>query len=407
MFRILIITSNYWPEPTGISIYTTDLAECLESHGFEISVLTSLPHYPWWKVPLEYRHLREGVSEHHGIQVFRAEHLIPSEMNAFKRARFEFSIWKNLNRVSKVLGNNKFDLVISFIPTVAAGLVGCNLARKFDIPFGLIVQDLSSSGAKQSGLYGGRLVSKIAYVIEGSLLNQATKIAVVSPEMRDSMISLGISSRKISLIPNYSVPKREHRKKLYSRSRFGWAKDDFVVVHTGNMGAKQGLENVIEASKLLGQNLKIKIYLIGHGNRESELKNLAKSVDNVDILPAVPANEYSALLAAADLLLVNERPSLMDMSLPSKLTSYLFSGRPIIAAVPRNGATWNYLNGIAELVEAGRPEELASAIKKLMFNPGRQKELARLGFEFAKLNLDAESGRAKYITWVSGLIPSQ
>jgi hypothetical protein len=70
--KILLCTSNYWPEPTGIAIYTTDLAEYLLAQGQQVSVLTSLPHYPWWKIPEEFAHLNEGTTSRNGIEVIRA-----------------------------------------------------------------------------------------------------------------------------------------------------------------------------------------------------------------------------------------------------------------------------------------------------------------------------------------------
>jgi glycosyltransferase involved in cell wall biosynthesis len=110
------------------------------------------------------------------------------------------------------------------------------------------------------------------------------------------------------------------------------------------------------------------------------------------------------LLSAADLLLVNERSTQMEMSLPSKLTSYLYSERPVLAAVPRGGATWKFLDGVAELVEAADPKALAKKIEELSQNQIRLDELARLGSEFAKKHLDPEVGRAKYRQWVENLI---
>ena len=162
MSRVLLVTTNYWPEPTGIAVYTTDLAELLQKDGFEVSVLTSLPHYPWWKIPSEFAHLTEGVAQHESVEVIRAKHLIPPKMNALVRIRFESSLWWNLRRVSKRLVGNDYDAVIACIPTVAAGVVGKRIAKKLGVPFGLIVQDLSGAGAKQSGLKGGALISKIA-----------------------------------------------------------------------------------------------------------------------------------------------------------------------------------------------------------------------------------------------------
>ena len=407
MSQVLLVTTNYWPEPTGIAVYTTDLAESLQKDCFEVSVLTSLPHYPWWKIPSEFAHLTEGVAQHESVEVIRAKHLIPPKMNALVRIRFESSLWWNLRRVSKEFKSGEFDLVLACIPTVAAGIVGMRIAKKMGIPFGLIVQDLSGAGAKQSGLRGGALISKVAHAVEGSALKAANGLVVVSPAMRDVINGLGVERSRISQILNYSARTIVSVNREQARSRFGWASDDFVVIHTGNMGAKQDLENVVRAADALNGFSRIKIYLVGHGNQESNLKALCVGKSNVAVLPAVSDADYSALLSAADLLLVNERSTQMEMSLPSKLTSYLYSERPVIAAVPRGGATWKFLDGVAELVEAADPVALARAIEELSKQPEKLADLAGRGRVFADANLDPEVGRKKYLDWVQKLIQSK
>jgi len=407
MSQVLLVTTNYWPEPTGIAVYTTDLAEMLQTEGHRVTVLTSLPHYPWWQVPSEFAHLTEGTGSRNDVSVIRANHLIPTKMNALLRVRFETSLWRNLRRVSKTMSGNDFDLVIACIPTVAAGIVGKRIAKELGIPFGLIVQDLSGAGAKQSGLRGGAVISKIAHAVEGRALHGANALVVVSPAMRDVVSALDVPAERITQITNYSARPIASVDKTSSRAEFGWASDDFVVIHTGNMGAKQDLENVVRAADALQTGSNIKIYLVGHGNQEASLKSLCAGKSNIAVMPAVSDADYSALLSAADLLLVNERSTQMEMSLPSKLTSYLYSERPVIAAVPRGGATWKFLYGVAELVEAGDPKALASKIEELSTNQSRLDELAKLGSAFAVKNLDPAVGRKKYLEWVQKLIQSK
>ena len=404
MSRVLLVTTNYWPEPTGIAVYTTDLAETLEAEGHKVSVLTSLPHYPWWGVPSEFAHLGEGIGTQNGVSIIRAKHLVPPKMNGLVRVRFETSLWWNLRRVSKAMVGNDFDVVIACIPTVAAGIVGKRIAKTLGIPFGLIVQDLSGAGAKQSGLRGGAVISKIAHFVEGRALYGADSLVVVSPAMRDVVVGLGVPESRITQITNYAARAIVSVDKTTARAKFGWASDDFVVIHTGNMGAKQDLENVVRAADALNGFSKIKIYLVGHGNQESNLKALCLGKSNISVLAAVSDSDYSALLSAADLLLVNERSTQMEMSLPSKLTTYLYSERPVIAAVPRGGATWKFLDGVAELVEAGDPVALARAIEELSKQPEKLADLAGRGRVFADANLDPEVGRKKYLDWVQKLI---
>lgn len=121
-------------------------------------------------------------------------------------------------------------------------------------------------------------------------------------------------------------------------------------------------------------------------------------------MPAVSDEDYATLLSAADLLLVNERSTQMEMSLPSKLTSYLYSGRPVLAAVPRGGATWKFLDGTAILVEAGKPHLLAEKIVELSAQRELLDEFAVKGLTFAKENLDPSVGRKKYLDWVQSLL---
>jgi glycosyltransferase involved in cell wall biosynthesis len=305
-----------------------------------------------------------------------------------------------------LVGNN-FDVVIACIPTVAAGIVGKRIAKELEIPFGLIVQDLSGAGAKQSGLRGGAVISKIAHFVEGRALDGADSLVVVSPAMRDVVVGLGVPESRTTQITNYAARAIASVNKTTARAKFGWASDDFVVIHTGNMGAKQDLENVVRAADALHGFSKIKIYLVGHGNQESDLKALCLGKSNIAVLPAVSYADYSALLSAADLLLVNERSTQMEMSLPSKLTSYLYSERPVIAAVPRGGATWKFLDGVAELVEAADPVALARAIEELSRQPEKLADLAGRGTVFADANLDPEVGRKKYLDWVEKLIQSK
>jgi hypothetical protein len=94
----------------------------------------------------------------------------------------------------------------------------------------------------------------------------------------------------------------------------------------------------------------------------------------------------------------------MEMSLPSKLTSYLYSERAVIAAVPRGGATWKFLSGVAVLVEADDSKALAAKIAELSVKPELLMEFAVKGLRFANAHLQPSVGRKKYIDWVQSLL---
>lgn len=394
-----IVTTNYAPEPTGIALYTTDLAEMLSNSNVDCRVLTSLPHYPWWRVPEQYSDQIEGVYFINGVKVFRANHFIPRTFSAVSRARFECSLYRNLIRISKNV--DRPNALIACIPTVAALYVALAIKKRCGVPLGVIVQDLSGKGASQSGQSGGSFVAKLAEWVEVRAIRKADAVVVVSESMRSALVDAGIKESVVTLIPNYSVKKFEPLDRNKARNRFAWNLSDFIAIHTGNMGAKQDLGNLIEAGRNLPDGVRIKI--IGHGNQEGKLRKLGRDLSGVEILPAVSDEDYPWVLAAADVLLVNERASQIDMSLPSKLTSYLFSGKPVLAAVPLLGATAKYLEGLAAIVPAGDPTALFAGLMELKRDKALCEKLAEAGLVFAKNNLNAEVGRARYRAWVSEL----
>jgi glycosyltransferase involved in cell wall biosynthesis len=119
-----------------------------------------------------------------------------------------------------------------------------------------------------------------------------------------------------------------------ARDALGLPHDKTICLHAGNMGFKQGLENVVEAARLaVTEAPELSFVLLGDGNQRPHLEQLAHGLPNVRFMDPVPPAMFPNALHAADVLLINQRDTVTDMSLPSKLTSYLTANRPIFAAV--------------------------------------------------------------------------
>jgi glycosyltransferase involved in cell wall biosynthesis len=114
-------------------------------------------------------------------------------------------------------------------------------------------------------------------------------------------------------------------------------------------------------------------------------------------MPTQPEDDYARALLAADVLLLSERETSVDMSLPSKLTAYCAAGRPIIAAVREGGATWAEVDGIGAglLVRAGDPEALLQALATLRGDPTLADDLGSKGLAHAKEKYSEEAALAR------------
>jgi colanic acid biosynthesis glycosyl transferase WcaI len=211
----------------------------------------------------------------------------------------------------------------------------------------------------------GRWLEHLAYKV-------ADHIVVISSAFATHIQSAGVDASKITEISNWadleSIKPGGRDQRM--RERLGAGPGDFLVVYTGNMGAKQDLLNVVVAANKLGQDKRIKIALIGDGQERSKIAEdiFARHLDNIRLLPLQASHEFSTVLTAADLLLINQAPRVVDSVLPSKLMAYMASGRPIVAAVHRDSTTADLvLRAECGLVtEPGRPDALAATIRSLV-----------------------------------------
>jgi len=173
------------------------------------------------------------------------------------------------------------------------------------------------------------------------------------------------------------------------------------------MGLKQGLEQVLEAARISAMSEPlIRFVLLGDGNQRAQLQRAATGLANVQFLPSQSDDDYAAALAAADVLLLCQRASVADMSLPSKLTSYCAAGRPIVAAVLGDGATYREIQrtGAALAVPAGDPEALLDAITCLRDDPAESARLGAAGASYAATALGSTEGLERGRKFVEGLL---
>ncbi len=401
--RILLTGINYWPEETGNAPYTTGLAEHLAARGAQVTVVTGMPYYPAWQVWDGYRgklRLRETIQ---GVDVRRYRHYVPGRQTAIRRALFEATFLFNALLTA---GIPRPDVVVGVVPSLSGGALAAAAAWRYRVPFGLIFQDLVGQSAAQSGISGGGRVAGATRLIEGWLVRSARGVAIVSESFRAYLHGLGVAGERIQHVPNWSHIAPPTQPRATTRERLGWPPETQVVLHAGAMGLKQGLDNVVAAAWLAAETqAPVRFVLMGDGNQRARLEHLAHGCPTITFLEPRPADDFSNVLAAADVLLVNERSSVVDMSLPSKLTSYFVAGRPVVAAVVPRGATAREVtrSGAGLVVPADQPAALLSALDRLRIDPALAAGLGASGPVYAAQHLGADASLARAEAFVGSI----
>ena len=338
MTRVLITSLHYAPEQTGIAPYSTKLAEHLAARGYRVTVLAGMPH-PARCVSPEYAGRTSMTEVRNGVELRRRAHYVPSQQSVLKRALYEAT---SLRMAIDLARLPRPDAVLGVVPSLSGGIVTRSAAARFGVPYGLIFQDLVGQDAERSGVGGGGRVTGVMRAAEGWAARRASAVGVIAEGFRPYLESLGVDAARIRRLRNWTHIGEATVDRAPMRAELGWPQDAIVCLHAGNMGYKQGLENVIETARLAQQGRSPLLFvLMGDGSQRHVLTRLAANyaLTNLRFLPLQPERTFPSVLAAADILLINQRGTVNDLSLPSKLTSYFASGRPVVAAAGAHSET--------------------------------------------------------------------
>lgn len=402
--RVAILGINYAPEPTGIAPYTTGLARGLAARGHQVEVLTGFPHYPQWKRVAGSVGFRTDELDDQ-VRLRRLAHHVPRNPGGFGRAAMELTFGLQLLTTRW----NRPDVVVCVTPPLVAAMLSSVRARlAWGRPaIGLVLHDVYSMGVVEVGAMS-RGSAQLVRALESTAVRLADSVAVIHDGFTDVLVDqLGVDRGRIRAIRNWNhVRPPDPVASAAFRKAHGWGSDEVVILHAGNMGAKQGLENVVAAADLAARgDSRVRFILLGDGNQRARLEAAAAGVPNLEILDPVSEEAFPAALGAADVLLVNERPGVAQMAVPSKLTSYFTSGKPILAATDAVGLTAQEItaSGAGVRVPADRPDLLLSEAVRLGTDRAFAAELGEAGRRYSAAVLSADTALDHYERWVVDL----
>lgn len=403
--RIAILGLNYHPEATGNAPYTASLAEGLLARGYEVRVITAHPHYPQWKIQPGYGAWQTRENKK-GVRVERRLHHVPANPTGVARLLSEISFGIRLLFSSW----GRPDIVLLVSPALfSSAIAGLRARWGFRKPVvAMWVQDLYSLGIVETG-QGGNAVAAVMRRLESSVLRGSAGVAVIHDRFKAHVVgTLDVDAEKVAVIRNWShLAPPPQVDRASTRAHLGWGDEEIVVLHAGNMGAKQGLENLVEAAQLADEaGLPLRFVLMGDGNQRARIQELAQGVQRLTFVDSLPDDQFQHALASADVLMVNEKPGVAEMSVPSKLTSYFSTGLPVLAATDEGSVTAGEIeaSGGGLRVDAGDPRQLVEAALMLGQNAGVARGLGISGVAFREKHLSEDAAIDHYSEWLTGLL---
>ncbi len=403
---VAILGLNYPPEHAGIAPYTGGLAVGLHRRGFQVTAHVAHPHYPQWKVYAGYgQWSRTETIE--GVDVHRRLHYVPRPPRGIHRLISELTF--GLRLVFARLSRPR--VVVAVSPSLFSTALAVLRMRLSPRRSRLVVwvQDLYSLGMAETS-EGGQVARWTTEWVESRTLRGVDRVVVVHQRFAEFLTQqLGVDPSRIVVVRNWThLPKSDPVDAASARAELGWPEGVSLAVHTGNIGAKQGLETIVDAARVADERgAAVHFILVGDGSERAKLQEHARGVSRLTFVDPLTDAEYRLALGAADVLVVNEKPGVAAMAVPSKLTSYFDAGRPVVAATDLGGITASEVLAARAgvVVQAGAPDELVDAVLDVTADSAAAERFGINGRQYRESVLDEESAIDQWACLIRELAP--
>ena len=407
--RILLLGGNFYPEPTGIGKYNGEMIEWLAKEGHDCTVVTTYPYYPHWKVQEPYYKKRfwytveDSVDSKSGgsLRIYRCPQYVPAKPSGVKRIILDLSfLFSAAMPLLRLLVSKKFDYVLTIAPSFQIGLLGV-IFRKFQrSKFLYHIQDLQIEAAQDLKMIKSQKVISLLFRIENYILNRSDVVSTISPGMVTKVKSK--TKKDVLLFPNWTDTNSFYpiKSKTNLKKEFSYLPSDKIVLYSGAIGEKQGLDSILNIADQLRNVADLKFIICGSGPYKKELQNLADQLklQNVNFMPLQEHSKFNDFLNLADVHLVIQKASASDLVMPSKLTTILaVGGLAIITANPGSGLySLVKEHNIGVLVEAENADRLKDCILKVI--NGDYSEISGNARKYAEDYLSTEEVLLSYET---------
>ena len=331
--------------------YTGEMASWMAARGHEVRVVTAPPYYPAWKIGAGYRSRYRTEHPEPNLTVYRCPLYVPERPKGLRRVLHlaSFAFWSLPVMMREAAWEP--DVVFTVEPTLFGAPVALFAAMLAGAPAWLHVQDFEVDAAFDLRLLPAHgPVHAFALWAERRLMRAFRRVSTISAKMLERGAAKGVRSERLVLFPNW-VDVEAIRPEPP-----GWAGNAFrrelglvgkvVLLYSGNMGAKQGLEMLVGLAEELRREERVHLLLCGDGSFRPELERGMAGRTNVTMLPLQPVGRLRSLLNAADVHLLPQRAGAADLVMPSKLTGMLASGRPVVVTADAG-------TQVAEVIGAG------------------------------------------------------
>jgi colanic acid biosynthesis glycosyl transferase WcaI len=301
----------------------------------------------------------------------------------------------------KLIAAQRPDVVVAATDPPVIGLAGLFISRLRRAPFVYFLWDIHPEVTLEAGIMRPGLVTGFTAWANRLAISGAAAVVVPTADMGESAVALGADPARVHVLPLWEdtdLVKPEAKDNPFSRRH--QLSDRFVLMYSGNIGLTQGLDRFLDLAERLSDLPAFTLVVVGDGAARPRLEAQAQSrgLTSVRILPYQPREDLRFSLASSDVLFAPSLTGLMRYMLPSKVYTFMASGRPLIAAIDPASELAHTIREIdcGRVVAADDLDALEREVRTLHANPALRAGLGQRGRRAAEARFSRAVGPARY-----------
>jgi colanic acid biosynthesis glycosyl transferase WcaI len=297
-------------------------------------MVTGFSYYPRWRKRAEDRGRLFRNERWRGVRVLRGYLYVPAVVTTAKRILHELSF--TLFAAFNFLRAGRHDAIVVLSPPLLLGLVGVVFSRAWRVPLVVNVQDLQPDAALSLGMVRPSALTRALAALEAFIYRHSARVTTISPGMRQRLLDKGVPPERVVLCYNWIDVASARRRPAAGRFRARHPRTigKLVIAYAGNVGAKQGLDVLVDLALTMRGDPRVHFFLVGEGADRARLvaRVEAERLENLTVLPFLGAEGYRELLVDLDAAFIAQRAGSGNVFFPSKLLGIMAMGKPVLVS---------------------------------------------------------------------------
>ncbi len=401
--RLLIYSLVFSPDGVSTAYLYNDIALGFLENGYEVTVLTTTPHYNLIQESIDRQPLKKQlfglffVSNFNGIKVYH----IP--LKKFKSSLIRILSFIYWHFTSLIVGLllKKQDIILTPSPPLTSGLISILLAKIKGSKSVYNVQEIYPDLLINHGRLSNPIIINFLKVLEACVYNWSDAVTTIDLNFYNTIKSRIRNQDKLKIISNFvdtelyginsSVPLPKVFKKIKGKTD---------MVYAGNIGIAQEWNLVIDLAKAIKKH-PITIWIIGEGVKKKYLESRIKKYKlfNIKLLPYQERKYMPVINLFADFHFIAMNKSMENNGFPSKVYTIMSSGKPILVVSSKETPIASFLkySDAAITVTNHSLSDFKKAVLKLEADKNLRNTLGANGRKIVEEKFNKQNIIKKYI----------